>query len=84
MSISLRSSNVSESSSDTDSSVNSSVYMTANSGESDNEFSPFDDTIELLASPEEVAEYEEAAAEEEHLANMLQDRFECHVDVSSW
>ena len=84
MSISSRSSNVSESSSDTDSSVNSSVYMTANSGESDNEFSPFDDTIEPLASPEEVAEYEKAAAEEEQLANMLQDRFEGHVDVSSW
>ena len=58
--------------------------MTANSGESDNEFSPFDDTIEPLASPEEVAEYEKAAAKEEQLANMLQDRFEGHVDVSSW
>ena len=58
--------------------------MIANSGESDNEFSPFDDTIEQLASPEEVAKAEEAAAEEEQLANMLQDRFEGHVDVSSW
>jgi hypothetical protein len=42
--------------------------------------------LEPLASPEEVAEYEvdEAVAEDEQLENMLQNRFECHVDVSSW
>jgi hypothetical protein len=51
---------------------------------------PFDDTIlllpEPLASPEEVAEYEvdAAVAEDEQLENMLQNRFEGHVDVSSW
>ena len=75
--------------SETDSSAISSVYITANSIESDNEFSPFDDTIaetvepQPLASPEEGAEYEEAVAEDEQLKNMLQDRF-VHVDVSSW
>jgi hypothetical protein len=39
-----------------------------------------------LASPEEVAEYEVDAtvAEDEQLENMLQNRFEGHVDVSSW
>ena len=40
----------------------------------------------LVASPEEVAEYEvdAAVAEDEQLENMLQNRFEGHVDVSSW
>ena len=38
-----------------------------------------------LASPEEVAEYEvdEAVAGDEQLENMLQNRFEGHVEVSS-
>jgi hypothetical protein len=44
--------------------------------------------LEPLASPspEEVADYEvdEAVAEDEQLENMLQNRFEGHVDVSSW
>jgi hypothetical protein len=42
--------------------------------------------LEPLASPEEVAEYEvdEAVAEDEQLENMLQNRFEGHVDASSW
>ena len=42
--------------------------------------------LEPLASPEEVAEYEvdAAVAEDEQLENMLQNRFEGHVDVSSW
>ena len=42
--------------------------------------------LEPLASLEEVAEYEvdEAVAEDKQLENMLQNRFEGHVDVSSW
>jgi hypothetical protein len=42
--------------------------------------------LEPLASPEEVAEYEFDAtvAEDEQLKNMLQNRFEGHVEVSSW
>ncbi|CAB4024866.1 Hypothetical predicted protein [Paramuricea clavata] len=42
--------------------------------------------MEPLASPEEVAEYEvdEAVSEDEQLENMLQNRLEGHVDVSSW
>jgi hypothetical protein len=42
--------------------------------------------VEPLASSEEVAEYEVDAtvAEDERLENMLQNRFEGHVDVSSW
>ena len=42
--------------------------------------------LEPLARPEEVAEYEvdEAVAEDKQLENMFQNRFEGHVDVSSW
>jgi hypothetical protein len=36
-----------------------------------------------LASPEEVAEYEVDVAGDEQLENMLQNRFEGHVEVSS-
>ena len=70
MSVSSESSGVSASSSDTDSSVLSSVYMTASSGESDTEISPFDDNVEPLASPEEIAEYNEAVAEEQQLKDI--------------
>ena len=38
----------------------SSCYLTANSGDSEPEFSPFDDTIEPLASAEEIVDYEES------------------------
>ena len=69
MSVSSQSSGVLTSSSDTDSSALSSVYMTASSGE----ISPFDDNVEPLASPEEIAEYNEAVADEQHLEDMLED-----------
>ena len=36
--------------------------MTASSGESDTEILPFDDSVEPLALPEEIAEYNEAVA----------------------
>ena len=84
MSVSSQSSGVSASSFDTDSSVTSSVYMTANSGESDTEILPFDDNVEPLASPEEIAEYEEVVAEEQQLEDMLEDRFNGLVDIASW
>lgn len=84
MSFLSQSSGVSESSSETDSSVSSSVYTTANSGESDTEISPFDDNVEPLASPEEIAEYEETVAEEQQLEDMLQNRFDGRVDITSW
>ena len=62
MSISSISINVSESVTDSDSCVESSVYSTANSEfsrESDAEmFSPFDDSVEPLASPEEIRFYD--------------------------
>ena len=84
MSVSSTSSSLSESSSETNSSVVSSDYMTANSGESSSEISPFDENIEPLASAEEVAEYEASVAEEQQVENMLQDRFDARVDVNSW
>ena len=84
MSVSSQTSGSSESSYETDSSVISSVYTTANSGESDTEILPFDDNVEPLASPEEIAEYEEAVAEEQQLEDMLENRFDGHVDITSW
>ncbi|XP_028419305.1 uncharacterized protein LOC114545162 [Dendronephthya gigantea] len=88
MSISSKSKSVSESLTESDSSVESSVYSTANSGLSRDSnaevFVPFDDSVEPLASPEEVAEYEEAVAVEQQLENTLQIRFEAQVDVTSW
>ena len=84
MSVSSQSSGVSASSSDTDSSVLSSVYMTASSGESDTDILPFDDNVEPLASPEEIAEYNEAVAEEQQLEDMLEDRLNGRVDITSW
>ena len=84
MSVSSQSSGVSASSSDTDSSVLSSVYMTASSGESNTEILPFDDNVEPLASPEEIAEYNEAVAEEQQLEDMLEDRLNGRVDITSW
>ena len=74
---SSHSSSISEGSSDEE----SSRYSTA---ESEIEFSPFDDNIEPLASPEEIAEYEQAVTEEEHVANILQNRIDVTVDVGSW
>ena len=38
----------------------SSCYLTANSGDSEPEFSPFDDTIEPIASAEEIVDSEES------------------------
>ena len=78
-----QSSGVLASSFDTDLSVTSSVYMMPNSGESDTEILPFDDNVEPLASPEEIAEYEEVA-EEQQLEDMLEDRFNGRVDIASW
>ena len=63
------------SSSDSDCSEESSCYLTANSGDSEPEFSPFDDTIEPLASAEEIAQYEDSIAREEELENTLQGLF---------
>jgi hypothetical protein len=71
------------SSSDSDCSEESSCYFTANSGDSESEFSPFDDTIEPLASAEEIAQYEEDTPREEEFENTLQGRFEGRVNVSS-
>ena len=84
MSVSSQSSEVSASSSDTDSFIDSSVYITANSDESDSEILPFDDNVEPLASPEEIAQYEEAVAEEQQLEDMLESRFDGRVDIASW
>ena len=60
MSVSSTSSRSSVSWSETKSSEGSTVYLTANSEESDSEFRPYDDNIEPLASAEEIAEYETA------------------------
>ena len=58
--------------------------MTASSGESDTEISPIDDNVEPLASPEEIAEYNEAVAEEQQLEDMLEDRLNGRVNITSW
>ena len=84
MSLSSTSSSLPESSSETNSSVVSSDYMTANSSESSSEISPFNENIEPLASTEKIAEYEASVAEEQQVENMLQDRFDARVDVNSW
>ena len=60
-----------------------SCYLTASSGDSEPEFSLFDDTIEPLASAEEFAQYEDSVAREEELENTLQACFESRVNVSS-
>ena len=77
MSVSSTSSSLSGSSSETNSSVISSDYMTANSGESSSEILPFDENVEP------IAEYEASVAEEQQVENMLQDRFDGRVDVNS-
>jgi hypothetical protein len=84
MLVSSQSSEVLASSSDTDSSIDSSVYIKANSDESDSEILPFDDNVEPLASPEEIAQYEEAIAEEQQLEDMLETCFDGCVDIASW
>ncbi|XP_046852960.1 uncharacterized protein LOC124446177 [Xenia sp. Carnegie-2017] len=84
MSNSSRSSSLSESSIETNASISSSEFMTANSDESNSEILPFADNIEPLASPDEIAEYEAAVAEEQQVEDMLQDRFDARVDVTSW
>ena len=71
------------SSSDSDCSEESSCYLTANPGDSEPDFSLFDDTVEPLASAEEIAQYEDSIAREEELENTLQARFEGRVNVSS-
>ncbi|XP_046860762.1 uncharacterized protein LOC124453990 [Xenia sp. Carnegie-2017] len=81
---SSRSSSLSESSIETNASISSSEFMTANSDESNSEILPFADNIEPLASPDEIAEYEAAVAEERQVEDMLQDRFDARVDVTSW
>ena len=83
MSDSSQSSSNSMSSPDSNCSEQSSCYLTANSGDFETEFSPFDDTIEPLASAEEIAQYEDSIAREEELENTLQARFEGRVNVSS-
>ena len=88
MSISSIPTNVSESLTESDSCVESSVYSTANSScsrESDAEiFLLFDDSVEPLASTKEIAEYEEVVAAEQHWEDMLRSRFERQVDLASW
>ena len=84
MSNSTASSCSSDSWSETESSYESSEYYTANSGESDSEFLPHDDNIEPLASPEEIAQYEQIVAEEEHNENIWQQRFNAEIEVASW
>ena len=77
----------SDSWSETESSYASSEYVTANSDlsdESNSEFLPYDDDIEPLASPEEIAQYEQNVAEEERNANLWQQRFNAEVEVTSW
>ena len=74
----------SDSWSETESSCDSSEYFTANSGESESEFLPYDDNIEPLASPEEIAQYEQVVAEEQHNENVLQQRFNAEIEVASW
>ena len=84
MSNSTASSCSSDSWSETESSCESSEYYTANSGESDSEFLPQDDNIEPLASPEEIAQYEQIVAEEEHNDSIWQQRFNAEIEVASW
>ncbi|XP_046852483.1 uncharacterized protein LOC124445766 [Xenia sp. Carnegie-2017] len=84
MSNSSRSSSLSESSIETNASISSSEFVTANSNESNSEILPFVDNIEPLASPDEIAEYEATVAEERRVEDMLQDRFDARVDVTSW
>ena len=74
----------SDSWSETEPSCDSSEYFTANSGESESEVLPYDDNIEPLASPEEIAQYEQAVAEEQHNENILQRRFNAEIEVASW
>ncbi|XP_046856142.1 uncharacterized protein LOC124449246 [Xenia sp. Carnegie-2017] len=83
MSNSSRSSSLSESSIETNASISSSEFMTANSDESNSKILPFADNIQPLASPDEIAEYEAAVAEERRVEDMLQDRFDARVDVTS-
>ena len=45
---------------------------------------PYDDNIEPLASPKEIAQYEQAVAEEQHNENILQWRFNAEIEVASW
>ena len=45
---------------ESDCSEESSCYLTGNSGDSEPEFAPFDETIKPLASFEEIAECEES------------------------
>ena len=71
-------------SSESDCSEELSCYLTANYGDSEAEFSPFDDTIEPLASAEEIAVYEESITREEELENIQQSRFEGRIIVFSW
>ena len=84
MSNSASSSCSSDSWSETESSYDSSEYFTANSGESDSDILPYDDNIEPLASLDEIAQYEQIVAEEEHNENVWQQRFNAEIAVSSW
>ncbi len=59
----------SDSWSETESSCDSSEYFQANLNQN---FLPYDDNIEPLASPEEIAQYEQVVAEEQHNENVLQ------------
>ena len=84
MSNSAASSCSSDSWSETESLCESLEYYTAISGESDSEFLPYDDNIEPLASPEEIAQYEQIVAEEEQNASIWQQRFNAEIEVASW
>ena len=70
--------------SETESLCESSEYVTANSGESESEILPYDDNIEPLACPEEIAQYEQRVAKEDHNEHVLQQRFNAEIEVASW
>ena len=74
----------SDSWSETESSCESSECIRANSGESDSEFLLYDENFEPLASPEEIAQYEQVVAEEEHNTNIWKQRFNAEIEIPLW
>ena len=45
---------------------------------------PYDDNIEPLASPEEIGQYEQSEAEEDHNEHVIQQRFNADIEIASW
>ena len=60
------------------------MYVMATLCESDLEILPYDDNVEPLASPDEIARYEQSVAEKDHNENVLQQRFIAEIEVASW